>query len=255
MSNLTNSKSQLLHQLREIPDLLNWVSCFGVYAAVLMSKHPGKRRQPFAYQTMIVWEAIRCGGNGWVHYDSFQQQVAGKVDADWSELNAFLYAVTFLAQSSRGTKLHLLYGVGSHTAGLVQCHANAPGRQIQLSGQDTSRWILRQQMAVSTTCLVHAALIGTTENVVTPNAGTDTHAYTVQETTQSCSAVSYMSTMESKGRRRSFVLILIVNTCPVPSGRYPARLRHWFQLPTPLFPLAPVCRIIYDIHISSSRTN
>ena len=61
-------------------------------------------KQLLAYQTMIIREARRCGGNGWLQaYDSFfRQQVACKVDADWSELNTSLYAVTFLAQSTKG---------------------------------------------------------------------------------------------------------------------------------------------------------
>ena len=88
---------------REIPDLLSWVSCFGVYMAVLCSKHPGMIKQLLAYQTTIIREARRCGGNGWLQYDSFfRQQVAGNPDADWSSLNTSLYAVTFLAQGGKG---------------------------------------------------------------------------------------------------------------------------------------------------------
>ena len=88
---------------REIPDLLSWVSCFGVYMAVLCKKYPEMIKQLLAYQTMIIREARRCGGNGWLQYDScFQQQVAGNPDADWSSLNTSLYAVTFLAQGGRG---------------------------------------------------------------------------------------------------------------------------------------------------------
>jgi len=80
---------------REIPDLLSWVSCFSAYTAVL--EHPKMSKQLWAYQTVIVREARRCGGNGWSAYDTyFRQQVAGP--ADWSCLNTSLYAVTFLAQ-------------------------------------------------------------------------------------------------------------------------------------------------------------
>lgn len=56
-----------------------------------------------AYQTMIIREARRCGGSGWRQYDSyFRQQVAGNPEADWATLNTSLYAVTFLAQGSKG---------------------------------------------------------------------------------------------------------------------------------------------------------
>ena len=86
---------------REIPDLLSWVSCFGVYMAVLTGKHPQMIKPLLAYQRMIVREARRCGGNGWLAYDTyFRHQVAGDPEADWSCLNTSLYAVTFLAQAS-----------------------------------------------------------------------------------------------------------------------------------------------------------
>ena len=81
----------------------SWVSCFGVYMAVLTSKYPEMTRQLLAYQTLIVREARRCGGNGWLAYDTyFRQQVAGDPSADWSSLNTSLYAVTVLAQGGRG---------------------------------------------------------------------------------------------------------------------------------------------------------
>ena len=51
---------------------------------------------------MIIREARRCGGNGLLYDSFFRQQVAGKADADWSELNTSLYVVTFLVQSSKG---------------------------------------------------------------------------------------------------------------------------------------------------------
>ena len=53
----------------EVPDLLSWVQCFGMYAAVLGNSYPDKVQQLYAYQTMIVREAHRCGGKGWLSYD------------------------------------------------------------------------------------------------------------------------------------------------------------------------------------------
>ena len=102
---------------REVPDILSWVSCFGVYAAVLAAKHPNMVRQLFAYQTMVVQEARRCAGNGWQAYDCyFRQQVAGNPAADWSRLNTALYAVTFLSQGNKnGTNCSLCMG-SDHTS-------------------------------------------------------------------------------------------------------------------------------------------
>ena len=88
---------------REIPDLLSWVQCFGTYMAVVTSAQPTKSRELLAYQTLIVREARRCGGRGWLAYDTmFRQQAVGNLDMDWSKLNPTLYAVTFLAQSGSG---------------------------------------------------------------------------------------------------------------------------------------------------------
>ena len=85
---------------REIPDLISWVQCFGTYMAVVALKHPEKVRQMLAYQTMIVRESRRCGGRGWLSYDTmFRQQAAGDPQLDWSNLNTTLFATTFLAQA------------------------------------------------------------------------------------------------------------------------------------------------------------
>ena len=87
---------------REVPDLLSWVQCFGTYVAIVTSKKPEKMRQLLAYQTLIVREARRCGGKGWLAYDSyFRQQAVGDDKADRSRLNQSLYAVTFIAQGER----------------------------------------------------------------------------------------------------------------------------------------------------------
>ena len=67
----TTGQSTLRNRQREIPHLLSWVSCFGVYMAVLTGKHPQMIKPLLAYQTMIVREARRCGGNGWLAYDRY----------------------------------------------------------------------------------------------------------------------------------------------------------------------------------------
>lgn len=88
--------------MRKVPDLLSWVQCFGTYMAIVASKQPEWLQQLLAYQTLIVREAQRCGGRGWLVYDSyFRQQVVGNKHADWSRLNQSLYAITFIAQGER----------------------------------------------------------------------------------------------------------------------------------------------------------
>ena len=83
-------------------EVLSWVQCFGTYMAVVTSKFPHRIKELLAYQTLIVREARRCGGKGWLAYDAhFCQQVVGNESADWSRLNQSLYAVTFVTQGER----------------------------------------------------------------------------------------------------------------------------------------------------------
>ncbi len=89
---------------KEVLDLLSWIACFGVYASVVADKHPHRVRELWAYQTMLVHEARRCGGKGWQVYDSmFRQQAANNPKVNWSVLNSSLYSTSFLAmQNQRG---------------------------------------------------------------------------------------------------------------------------------------------------------
>ena len=85
---------------REVPDLLSWVQCFGIYTAVLASKYPERVQKLLAYQTLIIREeARRCGGKGWLSYDTyFRQQMVGEWRGDeWGRLNPYLFSSTFMA--------------------------------------------------------------------------------------------------------------------------------------------------------------
>ena len=55
---------------REILDMLSWLHCFCLYVAVVASKYPEKVKELWAYQATLVGEARRCGGQGWLLYDS-----------------------------------------------------------------------------------------------------------------------------------------------------------------------------------------
>ena len=87
---------------REVPDLLSWVQCFGVYTAVVADKYPERVKKLLAYQTLIVREARRCGGKGWLSYDSyFRQQMAGDWKGEeWGRLNPYFISSTFVALGS-----------------------------------------------------------------------------------------------------------------------------------------------------------
>lgn len=83
---------------REVPDILSWVQCFSIYTAVIASKFPERVQKSLAYQTLIVREARRCGGRGWLSYDAlFRQQMVGEWWGDeWGRLNSYLFSSTFL---------------------------------------------------------------------------------------------------------------------------------------------------------------
>ena len=88
---------------REVPDLLSWVQCFSMFSGVVARQHPERTKELFAYLTMVVREARRCGGSGWREYDAMFRQLAASGEvSDWAKLNPSIYAVSFLAQSVRG---------------------------------------------------------------------------------------------------------------------------------------------------------
>ena len=100
MRYITSSKYRQQPNRREVPDLLSWVQCFGMYATVLCSSQPDKTQQIYAYQTMIVREARRCGEKGWLAYDQMFRQQAAVRTTDWSKLNNSLYVTTLLQQQN-----------------------------------------------------------------------------------------------------------------------------------------------------------
>ena len=52
-------------KLRRIPSILSWVSCFAVYES-----HPHLVQSRLAYMCLIIREARRVRGDGWVSYDA-----------------------------------------------------------------------------------------------------------------------------------------------------------------------------------------
>ncbi len=60
--------------------------------------YPEKTKELLAYQTMMISEARKCVGRGWLLYDAaFRQQIVSFDRVDFSRMNQSLYATTFLA--------------------------------------------------------------------------------------------------------------------------------------------------------------
>ena len=111
---------------REVPDLMSWVQCFGMYTSVLGEAYLNLRRGLWAYQMFIVREARQSSGRGWQKYDSmFRQQQASASDLKWDSVNNALYAVTFAAPHSSPHKK-------SHAQGMSICKwCQEPDHQSQ----------------------------------------------------------------------------------------------------------------------------
>ena len=69
---------------REIPNLLGWLYCYSLFAAIVCAKYPDKAKEMWAYQATIIGESRRCGGNGWHLYDTaFRQQMSSLENTDF----------------------------------------------------------------------------------------------------------------------------------------------------------------------------
>jgi len=118
---------------REIPDILSWLQCFTSYAAVVCSKFPDKTRELLAYQAMMIGEARRCGGRGWLLYDAaFRQQMTSFETTDFSKINQSLYATTFLAYGGGRSKFCQDCMMADHTREECALHPNRSLPVVQM---------------------------------------------------------------------------------------------------------------------------
>ena len=84
-------------RLREVTSLISWCYCFMGYVAA--STPDTKTRDQLAYARLIINEAQRHGGQGWLDYDhAFRQQVAADPSIRWNTLNPGLQASTILGR-------------------------------------------------------------------------------------------------------------------------------------------------------------
>ncbi len=84
-------------RLREVSSLQTWCYCFLGYMAI-RAADPTTRDQ-LAYARLLIKEAQRHGGLGWLDYDrAFRQQVAIDPSLRWNTLSPGLHASTMLNQ-------------------------------------------------------------------------------------------------------------------------------------------------------------
>ena len=85
---------------REIGSLVTWVSCFATYVAIVSEVHPEHVVDMLAYLRLVVREANRYGGNGWLTYDAvFRRNQQGET-RPWNFLDSSLHTAYIAGQGS-----------------------------------------------------------------------------------------------------------------------------------------------------------
>ena len=87
-----------LHKLKSVPDIVAWARSFCLYAGIVVSTHPSKTKDLWAYLAMLLAGAER--GDWWRAYDSrFRQQLPALERADFGKLDQALFTRTMMSPS------------------------------------------------------------------------------------------------------------------------------------------------------------
>ena len=78
---------------REITKIVTWVSCFSTYVAVVAQVHPQRIRDMMAYMRLMVREAHKHGGTGWLKYDKIFRKNNPGLGAAWDVLDPSLITI------------------------------------------------------------------------------------------------------------------------------------------------------------------
>ena len=73
--------------------LLTWVSSFATYVAIVAEAHPSRVGDMLAYLRLIVREAGKFGGNGWLTYDSVFRRNHEGLSTPWNFIDTSLHQV------------------------------------------------------------------------------------------------------------------------------------------------------------------
>ena len=83
--------------------LLTWVLSFATYIAIVAEAHPGRVGDMLAYMRLIIREAGKFGGSGWLTYDSVYRRNQEGSSTPWNTLDASLHQVFIASQGDRIT--------------------------------------------------------------------------------------------------------------------------------------------------------
>ena len=76
---------------REVGSLLTWVSSFATYIAVVAQAHPDRVPDMLAYLRLIIREARKYGGNGWLTYDMVFRHNHERKSDPWNYIDPSLH--------------------------------------------------------------------------------------------------------------------------------------------------------------------
>lgn len=81
--------------------LITWVSSFATYVAIVAEAHPSRVGDMLAYMRLIVREASKFGGNGWLTYDTVFRRNQVGLSTPWNHIDASLHQVFIANQQGR----------------------------------------------------------------------------------------------------------------------------------------------------------
>lgn len=82
---------------------MTWVSSFATYIAIIAQAHPERVLDLLAYMRLIIREATKYGGHGWLTYDTvFRRNQEGSSQL-WNFINPSLHIAYIVGQDSPPT--------------------------------------------------------------------------------------------------------------------------------------------------------
>lgn len=81
--------------------LLTWVSSFTTYVAIVAEAHPSRVGDMLAYMRLLVREASKFAGNGWLTYDAVFRRNQVGLSNPWNYIDASLHQVYVANQQGR----------------------------------------------------------------------------------------------------------------------------------------------------------
>lgn len=81
------------HPPRRLSDIIQWLQAFSIYASVVVASFPGRARDLWAYQLLILRTFARFRGLAWLNYDeAFRRDAAARHVTDWSSMHLELFS-------------------------------------------------------------------------------------------------------------------------------------------------------------------